>query len=326
MAPQALKWLKKGRIVKAEGQRPWMQTHTQNPTPVLLEDRVRVYFNTRPPAENGLSVSLPAYVDLALADPTQVLALSEEPVLGHGDLGCFDQHGCMCSSVVSRGKELWMYYVGWKRCSAVPYDWAIGLAISRDGGEHFQRAFPGPVIGSSKDEPYLQNGCYVMRMGGEWHIWYSTGKAWLVDAGKAESRYTLTHATSADGIEWRRTGQALVAQCVEDETQTTPTVFKQYGYYHMLFSYRHSVDFRNAARGYRLGYAWSDDLQVWHRDDALAGIDLSSSGWDSQMVCYPQVCRVHDNMYLFYCGNDFGREGLGVAVLADENEEVETFE
>lgn len=54
----------------------------------------------------------------------------------------------------------------------------------------------------------------------------------------------------------------------------------------MLFPYRHSVDFRNESRGYRIGYAESNDLINWVRDDSQAGIELAESGWDSEMVCY----------------------------------------
>jgi len=64
-----------------------------------------------------------------------------------------------------------------------------------------------------------------------------------------------------------------------DECQALPTVFEHGGGYHMYFCYRHATDFRrNAARGYRIGYAWSGDLRSWTRDDAGSGIELSSRG------------------------------------------------
>jgi hypothetical protein len=315
-----LTWRKGGQIFRASGQYDWMQSHTQNPTPVVLDDRIRVYFNTRPQPKDGLQSSHPAYVDVDLVDPSTVLAISDAPVLALGERGCFDQHGCMCSSVVDLGGELWMYYVGWKRCIAVPYDWAIGLAISRDRGCTFEKAFRGPVIGASQNEPYLQNGCYVIRgEDGEWHVWYSTGVGWLGAGDKPESRYIIVHATSRDGVNWQRNALPVLPEAFEAETQTTPTIFRANRRYHMLFSSRHSRDFRNAQNGYRIGYAWSTDLENWHREDAAAGLDLSDSGWDSEMMCYPQVCQFDGRTLMFYSGNYFGRDGFGYAELLGGN-------
>jgi hypothetical protein len=58
----------------------------------------------------------------------------------------------------------------------------------------------------------------------------------------------------------------------------------------MLFCYRQALDFRNNREsGYRIGYAYSDDLINWMRDDEIVGIDVSEDGWDSDMLCYPHV-------------------------------------
>ena len=89
------------------------------------------------------------------------------------------------------------------------------------------------------------------------------------------------------------------------------------GRYHMYFSYRHGVGFRNAAKGYRIGYACSTDGHSWERDDASGGLDVSSEGWDSEMVCYPHVLNIDGGLHIFYCGNSFGRDGFGYATLAE---------
>ena len=38
-------------------------------------------------------------------------------------------------------------------------------------------------------------------------------------------------------------------------------------------------------------------------------------GWDSDSVCYSCVFRWKDAIYMLYCGNHYGRDGLGLAVL-----------
>jgi hypothetical protein len=83
----------------------------------------------------------------------------------------------------------------------------------------------------------------------------------------------------------------------------------------MWYCYRGSIGFRAAGETYRIGYASSKDLQTWERSDSNAGISVSEAGWDSQMVCYPEVVQVDGRVLLFYNGNGFGEGGFGYAVL-----------
>ena len=74
---------------------------------------------------------------------------------------------------------------------------------------------------------------------------------------------------------------------------------------------------KNPERGYRIGYAVSDDLHSWIRKDQEAGIEYSSEGWDSQMMHYPHVFNLDNKWYMLYNGNDFGRYGFGLAELVE---------
>ena len=64
-----------------------------------------------------------------------------------------------------------------------------------------------------------------------------------------------------------------------------------------------------------IGYAYSDDLTSWVRDDDNVGIDVSEGDWDSDMLCYPHVFECDGKIYLLYNGNEFGKYGFGIAVL-----------
>ena len=50
---------------------------------------------------------------------------------------------------------------------------------------------------------------------------------------------------------------------------------------------------RSHNRPYRIGYAESGDGQHWERRDDAVGIQASSEGWDSEMICYPCVVDVN---------------------------------
>ena len=74
--------------------------------------------------------------------------------------------------------------------------------------------------------------------------------------------------------------------------------------------------FASATRtlNYRLTYADSPDGRRWTVKPEHIGLDVSASGWDSEMMSYPSVVRHGEQRYLFYNGNDYGRTGFGYAV------------
>ena len=309
-------WEKMGRVFRPDGRYSWMQHYAQNPSVLTLDDRLRVYFTCRGlPDADGMFASVTTFVDLSRTDPREVIYVHDRPILPLGDPGTFDQFGVMPGTVLQAGGEVRLYYVGWTRTLGVPYNHAIGLARSRDHGMTFERAGRGPVITRSVQEPFIQNSPFAMEHDGIFHMWYSSGIDWVLQDGKPESIYVLMHATSVDGVQWNREGIPFLTPVVEAECQTNPCVFRKGDRFHMWFCYRHGLDFRNAQRGYKIGYAWSHDLKHWTRDDRVGALEPSTDGWDSQMVCYPCVVSVDDNTYMFYSGNYFGREGFGCARL-----------
>ena len=309
-------WEKKGLIFVPDDRFEWLNSYAQNPSVLVLKDRLRIYINTRPaPGKDGLFTSVITFLDVDKHDPSKIIYVHDKPLLNLGDLGCFDQHGTMCGNVIRHNNLVFMYYVGWQRCRGVPYNQAIGLAISKDKGRTFKRYNRGPVITQTPSEPFIQNSPFAIIINNKFYIWYSSGIGWIESGGRIEPVYVLMRATSDDGINWIRDGKPCVPSKVEYECQTSPCIIKIEGIYHMWFCYRYGLDFRNAERGYRIGYAYSKDLIRWVRNDGLADLEPSSSGWDSQMVCYPNVVKVENELHVFYSGNYFGRDGFGYATL-----------
>ncbi len=53
---------------------------------------------------------------------------------------------------------------------------------------------------------------------------------------------------------------------------------------------RDVINFRkNKNSSYKIGYAYSQDLINWFRDDKNAGICPTEGEWDSDMMCYPHI-------------------------------------
>ncbi len=291
----------------------------QSPQALVFDDFVRIYFSTRKPDANGQYLSYISYVEVD-RELTRVLRVADRPVMPLGVLGAFDEHGIFPINVVRHGDAVRAYTCGWSRRVSVPVETAIGLAISADQGRTFERVGPGPVMAPSPAEPCLVGDPFVLDHGGRSHMFYIFGTGWVPGGpgDPAPARvYKIAHATSTDGRHWDRDAVTLIPNRLgDDECQALPTVFGCDGRWHMYFCYRYATDFRaNHARGYRLGYAYSDDLVRWTRDDAAAGIDVSATGWDSEMQCYPHAFWCGDQAYLLYNGNAFGRAGFGVARL-----------
>jgi hypothetical protein len=322
MTREAFRWRKRGLVFQVadhQASRPWLFAFAQGPATLVLDDVVRVYFSCRPrPDDQGRFTSQTAFVDLDRADLTRVVRVAERPVMGMGGLGCFDEFGIYPFSPLQTDRELFALYGGWTRCESVPYTVAIGACRSLDGGETFERLGSGPVMGASIEDPFEISGPKLRRYGDQWHLWYVAGVRWHRSNGRAETIFKLKHAVSEDGLNWVRDGRNIVADRIgADECQASPDVVSFHGEHHMFFCYKHATDFRGNNRGYRIGYARSADLATWERDDRLAGLEPSLHGWDAQATGYPHVFCLDGKVHMLYIGNDFGREGFGLATLED---------
>lgn len=294
----------------------------QSPQTLVFDDFIRIYFSTRSVDPlNGKYLSHIAFVDMQ-KNLRDVIRVSDKTVIPSGGLGSFDEHGIFPMNVLRHGGLVYGYTCGWNRRVSVSVDTAIGLAVSHDDGVTFTRVGEGPVLAASLNEPCLVGDGFVKVIDGVFHMWYIFGTGWKKYAPDSapDRTYKIGHATSVDGINWvkEEARQIITDQLGPDESQALPTVVQIGERFHMFFCYRESFDFRNAkGRGYRIGHAWSDDLQDWTRDDEHPRLEGTYGGWDSDMQCYPHAFECDGKTYLLYNGNEFGRYGFGLAVLEE---------
>lgn len=265
------------------------------------DDIYRVYFSGRDVSNR----SLIGYADIRLREPFPVLNFSAKPVLGLGALGCFDDNGVTPSWLVEFGGKKYLYYIGWNQGTTVRMHLAAGIAVSLDGGESFERIQRVPILDRTDAEPYTLNTApCVMVEGGRWRMWYVSGVEWV---HRDLPRYHIKYAESRDGISWDRRGLVCIDfQSPEEHALARPCVIKENGVYRMWYAYK--------GTSYRLGYAESSDGLQWTRRDRDVGIDVSSSGWDSEMIEYAYVFEHEHRKYMLYNGNNYGADGVGLAV------------
>ncbi|MCC9602037.1 hypothetical protein LOC67_15855 [Stieleria sp. JC731] len=321
------RWIKRGIIFRPqEHSLPFgCRDFAQSPQALVMDDRVRIFFSTRSVDDTtGKFFSHVCYADFD-TELRELIDVCDHPVLPLGGLGCFDEHGIFPISPLRVSDQIYGYTCGWSRRSAVSVETGIGLAISDDNGKSFRRIGDGPVLSATLHEPCLVGDGFVRFYEGRFHMWYIYGLPWKQydDSPDAQRIYKIAHAISDNGIDWDKTGgeQLIADQIGSDECQALPTVIEHQGRYHMYFCFRYANDFRtNPKRAYRLGYAYSDNLRTWVRDDQMVGIERSDlkDDWDSEMMCYPNVFSVNEKLFLLYNGNKFGREGFGVAVAESD--------
>jgi hypothetical protein len=309
-----MNWNKKGLIFAPDNNHAWMVSHAQVPLVDRVDDNtLRIYFGTRDKHNRTVTT----YIEVEAENPSHVSYVHDQPVLGLGELGCFDDCGAMPSWIVDRGSLKYLYYTGWNTSTTVPYRNSIGLALSKDGGRTFERAFKGPLLDRTQYEPHFCAVPCVLVEEGTWRMWYLSGVRWDVFDGKPEPRYHIKYAESDDGINWNRKGIVCIDFKSESEAGIVrPSVIKDGEVYRMWYSYRGLENYRtDKNKSYRIGYAESENGIEWIRKDQDLGLDVSESGWDSEMVAYPYFYADATRKYMFYNGNGFGRSGIGYAVL-----------
>jgi hypothetical protein len=298
-------WKKIGLIFEP-GNYSWMHTHAQNPFPEDLGGRFRIHFASRDSqnrARGGCFTFCPE-------DPFRIDEVSESPTLDLGPLGAFDDCGVMPSTIVPWNGQKLLYYTGWSKAVEVPFSFHIGLAVSPAGNRQFQRASLAPVLGRNHFDPYITGAPCVLVDGGRLRMWYISGTQWVREGegGKPKHYYTVKHAESEDGISWRCSDHLCIPYGPDEYAIARPVVWKSEGGYRMWFTYR------GGENAYRVGVAESSDGVNWNRLREPLEIDVSSQGWDSEMICYAHPLFHAGRTYALYNGNSYGATGIGLAV------------
>jgi len=302
------RWIKRGLIFEPPDNLGWMVSHAAVPFAIRIDrDLYRIYFTRR----DNLNRSQIGFIETDIKKAKNILQTTNKPVLKFGEWGTFDESGAMSSWLVYYNKLLYLYYIGWNVGTTVPFRNSIGLAISYDGGKTFKKYSDGPIMDRSiYDACFVASSCVLIE-GGIWKMWYVSGIKWAVKSNGPRHYYHIKYAESLNGIDWERKGIVCIDFKSNDEYAISrPSVLNEDGIYKMWYSYR--------GESYRIGYAESKDGLQWERKDEDAGIDVSETGWDSEMICYPHVFEHNGEKYMLYNGNGYGKSGIGLAVLARE--------
>lgn len=249
-------------------------------------------------------------------------------VLDVGKPGAFDAHWRVLPHVVEFSPGRWhLYFTGnrghGKGLSAFP---GIGLAFS-DDGLNWEVFDENPILAPSgkvgdPDAIGIAGGS-VLRAHlpdgrAEWRFYY-TGCPTIGQTVFEDQNKTVCLAVSSDALHWEKRGAVML--------RTPERDYENVGVAGPVVHQRRDGTFRMwySAIGTRWGYysicyAESKDGLVWYRGGQYRenlALAPQGYGWEQQMVEYPSVIEEGDRLRLFYCGNGYGRTGIGAALSAE---------
>lgn len=303
---------KRSLIYCPSGEKEWMQDSFMTPVPVLIEgkneekDKIRLFGGIRD--KDG--VSRIGFIDVNPENPSEILYVHQEPVLDIGQDGCFDDNGMILGSIIYHDHIWRMYYIGFQHVQKAKFYAFSGVAESNDL-INFNRKFQSPVIDRKDWMKFIGAIHTVIKDNNKYKIWYAAGNGWEEIDGKKYPQYSVYYSESRDGFNMNyNINDNIVKASVLEYRIGRPTVFKLKNKY-IMFCTSDTVK-----KEYRVCYFESQDGNNWQRmDEKLKGLERSQGGWDSEMVCYPNLLTYKDKTYCFYNGNGMGKTGVGYAEL-----------
>ena len=297
-------WKKKGLLYSPAPLNPKLLSHAANPLAILLEkDIYRIFFSGRD-NENRSSVG---FVDIDIVTQT-ISYIHKQTVFEYGAKTSFYSHGASVGCSYKAEQKIYILFMGWQIPPEEHWRGDIGrLCISQDM-YNLELSPTEPFISIDSIDPISLSYPWILQENNVYHMWYGSTITW--DAGNKEMLHIINHAVSSDGETWRKTGTAVPYKLGEAQAFSRPTVIRDNEGYHMWFSYRSGVP----GVTYRIGYAFSRDASVGELNLKHNTIDVSPSGWDSEMICYPFVFDHKGQRYMLYNGNGYGKTGFGLAI------------
>ncbi len=301
-----MKWQKLGLIFRANNQFKWLSNYSALPIAYNIKDDIfRIFFSTR----DDLNRSNGAFLEIDINNPNKILSLSETPVLIPGELGAFDDSGAQICSVLKVKNKVHLYYTGWSLSKTIPFKTFLGLAFFNQhrAAEKYSCA---PIMSWKDKEPLSVGYVSVVYHENLYKMWYESNLNWYTASANNEilPEFVIKYATSENGIDWKRENIISLSDEYGQRIISRPSIIIDDDGYKMWYSYK--VNFL-----YRIGYAESSNGIDWIRKDDEVGIDVSTTGWDSEQIEYPFVFDHNAERYMLYNGNGYGKSGFGLARL-----------
>ncbi len=300
-----IKWKKLGQLYSPKFLHPNLATHAANPLPILLDgDVYRIFFSGR----DNRNRSSVGFVDVNILQ-RKVVYIHDSPVFEYGADESFYSHGVSIGNLYEAEGRKYILFMGWHVPSQGHWYGSIGrLILNQDFSLELDSA--EPLMPRDEVDPISLSYPWVIADSHGYHMWYGSTVTW--DAGNGEMLHVINYANSTDGRHWRRAGVSVPYQIGVAQAFSRPSVIREAEGLRMWFSYR-----SGSGTPYRIGCATGETEKKWELSIENSGIDVSPSGWDSEMIEYPFVFEHKGERYMLYNGNGYGETGFGIALMEE---------
>lgn len=296
-----MNWIKLGQIFTVSSTCEEMVSHAANPLAIHLNgDVYRIFYSTR----NGLNKSSVSFVDINIMT-LENINNPDEVVFSYGHAESFYSHGVSIGNCYLQDNKQYILFMGWQHKDGEHWRGDVGRLELIDKKELKLDPIHAFMENDGEDRISLSYPCVIFHEG-MYKMWYGSTIDWTSDNG--EMIHVIKYATSLDGENWEKHGIAIPYEIGVAQAFSKPSVLIDDVAYHMWYSYRSGDGTK-----YRIGYSHSVDGIHWERKHNEVGIDVSKTGWDSEMICYPFVFEHNKGKYMLYNGNEYGKSGFGIA-------------
>jgi len=298
-----LYWEKLGRMIEPTNDIEWLNHWVS--ASCAIETNKKGVFKLFLTGKDKIHRSRIGSVDLNI-HTMNLTNFSKEAIIELGDKGTFDENGTGYPSIVKKNNKYFLYYLGWIKGIHVSWYNGVFLATSSDL-INFEKYSKAPIFDRDKDDYLGVGSLCLLKDETDFLMWYTRFDSWGKSKNDHKHYYNIKFANSTNCLNWKRSKEVCInfKNKKDEYAIARPSVIKLNNKYYMWYCYR--------GESYKIGFAVSEDGEVWERKDDLAGIEYSSSGWDSEMQCYPFVFKYEEHLYMMYCGNNYGATGLGIA-------------
>ena len=305
-------------VVAPDPSLPEESTRCMNPFVIRVDDTYRLFYSGGDPDGHQRICVAMASVDR----PTDWKR--HGVVLDLGEPEAFDANWCVLPCLHRFGDRLHLYYTGNDGTAKGLQSFrGIGLAVSEDG-VHFERRSSEPVITGDQVSEYPENrgiagGGTILEdrlVDGSvrYRMYYTLAVGVPSDDVRVDQEKHCAVCHSVDGVDWTDHRIIMSPRAdvqSEDVAVAAPYVWQEDDVYRMLYC---GIGTRWGF--YSISEAVSRDGYEWERGEGDANLSLApgqQGSWESQMVEYPAVIRENGKLRLFYCGNGYGKTGIGTA-------------
>ncbi|KQW97695.1 hypothetical protein [Flavobacterium sp. Root420] len=296
-----MKWKKLGQIFKVSSSCDEIVSHASNPLAIhLYNDVFRIFYSAR----NVLNKSSVSFVDIDVIT-LENINNPDEVIFSYGQKESFYSHGVSIGNCYLEKNKHYILFMGWQLKDGEHWRGDVGRLELIDKKTLLLNPID-PFMGVDEEDKISLSYPWVMFHEGIYKMWYGSTIDWTSENG--EMIHIIKYATSIDGESWKKHGIAIPYEIGVAQAFSKPSVLIDDKGYHMWYSYRSGDGTK-----YKIGYSHSVDGIHWERRHNDVGIDVSKTGWDSEMICYPFVFEHKNNRYMLYNGNEYGKSGFGMA-------------